>query len=115
MDATCKSIIRYTINALLSGPDEDFNNFVKRIKGEVDSGMGPQANITFNQLVGASRKYYQNQVAQGLYGKVDPRTTQIMALTVKINRITANGAYMRHDCSLESKIPTKRQCSKTTG
>ena len=87
MDATCESIIRYTINALLSGPDEDFNNFVKRIKGEVDSGMGPQANITFNQLVGASRKYYQNQVAQGLYGKVDPRTTQIMALTTKINTL----------------------------
>ena len=29
MDATCESIICYTINALLSGPDEDFNNFVK--------------------------------------------------------------------------------------
>ena len=29
--------------------------------------MGPQAKITFNQLVGAARKYYQNQVTQGIY------------------------------------------------
>ena len=73
IDAMCKSIICYTINALLSGPGKDFNNFVKQIKGEVDSGVGPQVKITFNQLVGAARKYYQNQVAQRLYGKVDSR------------------------------------------
>ena len=87
IDTTCESIICYTINALLSGPDEDFNNFVKQIKGKVDSGMGPQAKITFNQLVGAARKYYQSQVAQGLYGKVDPRTTQIMTLMTKIDTL----------------------------
>ena len=49
--------------------------------------MGPQANITFNQLVGATRKYYQNQVAQGLYGKVDPRITQIMTLMTKVETL----------------------------
>ena len=69
MDATCESVIHYTINALLSGPDEDFNNFVERIKDEVVSGVGSQANITFNQLVDASRKYYQNRVAKVLYRK----------------------------------------------
>ena len=69
MDATRESIIFYTINALLSGPDDDFNNFVKQIKGEVDSGIGPQAKITFNQLVGAARKYYQKPDSSGTIRK----------------------------------------------
>ena len=47
MDATRESILRYSMTACLSGPCEDFNNFAKTIKGDVDSGIGPHANITF--------------------------------------------------------------------
>ena len=87
MDATCESIIRHSLNALTSGPDHDFNIFVKGIKANVDSGTGAYASITFNQLVAATRKYYQNQVAQGQYGKVDPRNAQLMTLMTKIDKL----------------------------
>ena len=52
--STCKSILCCTFNALLSGPCLDFNNLVKAIKGNVDSGIVPQAEITFEKLVIAS-------------------------------------------------------------
>ena len=84
MNSTCESIIRHTLNALTSGPDHDFKIFAKSIKAHVDSGVGEHKNITFNQLVGATRKYYQNQVAQGAYGKVDPRNTQLMTLMTEL-------------------------------
>ena len=71
MNFTCESNFRHTLNMLTSGPDHDFNIFVKSIKANIDSGVGEHKDITFNQLVGATRKYYQNQVAQGAYGKLE--------------------------------------------
>jgi hypothetical protein len=46
----------------------------------VDAGVGQHASISFSELVTASRKKYQNMVAQGEYGKLDAKSTQIMAL-----------------------------------
>ena len=63
MDKTCESILRYTLKALVSGPDADFNSYIKAIKEDVDSRVGQHATITFNQLVTASQKKYQNMVA----------------------------------------------------
>ena len=60
VDAPCESILCYSISACLSGPCEDFNNFVKAIKGDVDSDIGPHANITFSQFVSAARNKYLN-------------------------------------------------------
>ena len=81
MNKTCESLLWYTLKYLVSGPDADFNTYIKTIKGGVDSGVGQHANITFNQLMTASQKTYQNMVAQGENGKIDPKSTQIMALT----------------------------------
>ena len=43
--------------------------------------------INFNRLVATTRKYYQNQVAQGEYNKVDPIIWQIMALTTQLENL----------------------------
>lgn len=71
MDATCESILRYSISASLSGPCEDFNSFVKSIKGGVDSGIGPHAKITFLQIVSAACNKYLNMVASKEYVQQD--------------------------------------------
>ena len=84
MDAMCESILRYTMAACLSGPCDDFNNFVKAIKGDVDSGIGPHARITFPQFVLAARNKYLNMVASKEYNKVDVRKQELLALTTKI-------------------------------
>ena len=89
MDAMCESILRYTMTAYLSGPCEDFNNFVKTIKGDVDSGIGPHSKITFLQFVLAARNKYLNMVASKEYNKVDLRKQELLALTTKIESLEA--------------------------
>ena len=84
MDATCESILRYSMTACLSGPCDDFNSFVKAIKGDVDAGIGPHASITFTRFVSAARNKYLNMVASKEYNKVDLRKQELLALTTKI-------------------------------
>ena len=88
-DATCESILRYAMTACLSGPYEDFNNFVKTIKGDVDSDIGPHAKITFSQFVSAARNKYLNMVASEEYNNVDLRKQALFALTMKIEGLEA--------------------------
>ena len=87
MNATCESIIRYTINACLSGPCDEFNTFIKSIKGDVDGCVGTHANISFHNLVTAARNKYLNMSAAGKYNKIDTKTTQLMTLTTKIEEL----------------------------
>ena len=85
--ATCESILRYTFNALLSGPCLDFNNFVKTIKGDVDSGIGTHADITFERLTIASRKKYLNMAASNEYSVIDPKDAQLMTLATELQQL----------------------------
>ena len=73
----------------LSGPCEDFNNFVKTIKGDVDSGIGPHAKITFSQFVAAARNNHLNMVASNEYNKVNLLKQELLALTMKIEGLEA--------------------------
>ena len=43
INACCQSILRYTINACLSGPSEEFNSFMKGIEGDVDASIATHA------------------------------------------------------------------------
>jgi len=87
MNKSCESIVRYTMNALLSGPDKEFNRYMRAMKGDIDAGTGQHANISYGELVAASRNKYQNMVAQGEYGKVDPRETQMIALATEVQQL----------------------------
>ena len=72
MDFSCESIIRYAFTALCSGSCKEFSTFIKGIKDDHESGVGPHAKITFEQLTAVARNKYLNQVAAGEYVKVDP-------------------------------------------
>ena len=87
MNKSCESILRYTLTALLSGSCQEFNSYIKSIKGDVDSGFGQHANITFEQLVVCARKKYLNMRAQNEYNKVDPRSAQLIALTTEVTKL----------------------------
>ena len=43
MNSTCEYIICHTLNALTSGPDHDFNIFVKSIKALPTAGLSPRS------------------------------------------------------------------------
>ena len=46
--STCESIRRYCLNALLSGPDANFNAFIERIKDDIDSQTGLNKTMSFD-------------------------------------------------------------------
>ena len=87
MNATFELIIRYTINACLFGPCEEFNTFIKGIKGDVDGCIGTHADISFHNLVTEARNKYLNMSAAQEYNKIDTKTTQLMTLTTKIEEL----------------------------
>ena len=89
MNKSCESILRYTLTALLSGSCQEFNTYIKSIKGVVDSGFGPHTNITFEQLVVCARKKYLNMKAQNEYNKVDPQSAQLIALTTEVTKLNS--------------------------
>ena len=61
--STCESIRRYSLNALLSGPNAKFNSFIERIKDDIDSQTGLNKDMTFDQICSAARSKYNNMEA----------------------------------------------------
>ena len=84
----------YTITASLSGPCDDFINFVKSIKGDVDAGIGPHTKITFRQFVSVARNKRLDIVSAKEYHKLDSRKHELMTLTTKIG---SGGAQRAED------------------
>jgi len=75
---------KMVFSALLSGPNANYNDFIQRIKDDVESGIGANRNIDADSLIAAGRTKYTNMESQKLWNKVDPRDAQIMALTTKL-------------------------------
>ena len=82
--STCESIRRYSLNALLSGPNAKFNSFIERIKDDIDSQTGLNKDMTFDQICSAAPSKYNNMEASNEYSKVDPKDATIMALTSRL-------------------------------
>ena len=61
--STCESIRRYCLNALLSGPNAKFNEFIERIKDDIYSQTGLNKNMTFDEICTAARSKYNNMDA----------------------------------------------------
>ena len=69
------------LNALSTGHNNLFNDFVQRIIDNVESGIGSNANITSDSLITARHTKYNNMAENKDWHKVDPRDSQILALT----------------------------------
>ena len=72
---------RLMLDTLSTGPNYLFNYFVWRIIDDVESGIGLNANITYDSLITACLAKYNNTVKNKDWHKVDPRDAQIIALT----------------------------------
>ena len=82
---------RLLLEALVTGPNHQFNQFIDRITDDVESGIGAHANITPNNLIKASRTKYNNMGALDVWNKVDPRDAKILALTTIVAKLEKNG------------------------
>ena len=78
--------MHHVLDALLSGPNADFNTRKKSIKSDVDAGYGYNANVASAMLLMAENKLYTNIWRQNELSKVNPRDAQILALTTALEK-----------------------------
>ena len=75
------------LNALLSGPNLKFNAFIERINYDIDSGIGLNNHMSYDDLTTAARAKYNNMVASEKYSKLDPKDAKIIALPKKVTAL----------------------------
>ena len=78
------------LDAISTGPNYLFNYFVRRIKNNIESGIGSNANIPPDSLIITYRTRYNNMVEKRYWHKVDPRDAQILALTTIMENMKTN-------------------------
>ena len=82
---------RLLLEALVTGPNHHFNQFIDRITDDVESGIGAHANITPDNLIKASRTKFNNMEELEVWNKVDPRDAKILALTTIVAKLEKSG------------------------
>lgn len=75
---------RLVLDALVTGPNNMFNEYVQRLTDDVESGTGYNANITADQVVKGARSKYNNMSLRKQWNRVDPRDAELMALKTKV-------------------------------
>ena len=82
---------RLLLEALVTGPNHHFNQFIDQITDDVESGIGAHAGITPDNLIRASRTKYNNMDTLDVWNKVDPRDAKILALTTIVAKLEKMG------------------------
>ena len=77
---------RHILDALLSGPNADFNTRMKSIKSYVDARYGYNASVTPATILMSEKQLYTNISRRNEWSKVDPRDAQILALTAELEK-----------------------------
>ena len=77
---------RHILDALLSGPNSDFNTRMKSIKSDVNAGCGYNANIAPATLLMSAKQLYTEISRLNEWRKVDPRDSQILALITALEK-----------------------------
>ena len=110
---------RHILDALLSGPNVDFNTRMKSIKSEVDVEYGYNANVAPATLLMYAKQLYTNISRHNEWSKVDPWDAQILALTTAPEKHPGkqphgSGGYegSGYDGSKEETIPGMNSLKK---
>lgn len=80
---------RLLFDALSSGPNHLFNDYIQHMQDDVEAGIGVCKDINPGTLISAARSKYNNMIDKDIWGKVDPRDTQLLVLTTKYNSLVA--------------------------
>ena len=94
------------MDALITGPNHVFNEWIQRIIDDIEAGFGTNVNVPADKLIIASRTKFNNMSEKKDWAKVDPRSAQIMALSTKLEELKSTPK--KHDKIVE-KIPNKKQ------
>eukprot|EP00984_Skeletonema_dohrnii_P013468 scaffold5583_cov166-Skeletonema_dohrnii-CCMP3373.AAC.2 len=82
-----RNIRKILFKALKSGPNADFNLFIQRLEDDVDAGIGPNKNISPDELISAARTKYNNMTKKKTWNQVDPREAQMLALVTQLEEL----------------------------
>ena len=78
---------RLLVDALGTGQNHSFNQFVERISDEIESGFGSRANITPDQLIVAARSKYNNMDKRKTWNKKSAPNAEMVALMTRIAQL----------------------------
>ena len=115
LGGTCDSIIRYTITALRSGPNDEFNAYINRIKDNVESRSGQNKDISFDTLCEIARGKFNNMHANKEWDKVNPCDAQILALTTEVQSLKKTATVLASAASNNSQGQDTNQRSTVYG
>ena len=62
-----ENLRRLILDALATGPNYYFNQFIQRIEDDVESGIGANANIAPDDLITAACTKYNNMEQKGIW------------------------------------------------
>ena len=77
---------RHILDALLSGPNSDFNTRMKSIKSDMDAGYGYNANVVPATILMSAKQLYTNISRRNEWSKVGPRDAQILSLITALEK-----------------------------
>ena len=100
------------LDALLSGPNANFNTRMKSIKSDVDAGYGYNANVAPATLLMSAKQLYTNISRQNEWIKVDPSDAQILALTTSLEKHPSKQCGSGYGCSKEETTPGMNSLKK---
>ena len=75
---------RLVLDALVTGPNHMFNEYVQRLIDDVESGTGYNANISADEVVKGARSKFNNMSIRKQWNRVDPRDAELLALKTKV-------------------------------
>ena len=84
---SCESILRYTIETLMSGPHDGFTRYISRFNDDIESETGPYKDMKWTDIIASARVKWNNMVEQGVNKQVNPQDAKILALTTKIKEL----------------------------
>jgi hypothetical protein len=79
-----KNYRRLVLDALVTGPNNMFNEYIQRLTDDVESGTGYNANIAADEVIKGARSKYNNMSLRKQWNRVDPRDAELMALKTKV-------------------------------
>ena len=92
-------------HALLSAKNDEFRDFIQRMKDEWEGGK----DIKPEELMETATSKYNNMIKQNSWGRINPKDAKIVALATKLKRIessltTSEKSYPKHSNKSNIKL-----------
>ena len=103
---------RLLFDALGTGPNHVFNEWIQRITDNIEVGFGKNVNVPTDKLIVVSRTKFNNMAEKKDWLKVNPRAAQILALATKLQTFESNSNENESGAALATTTGTN---TGTTG